>query len=144
MLILQVIRASHSAPVFCICYKTRGVTRGERGAQCPDAETLGDDEQFQQCRKCFYQHSTLTSKRPQFEHGGAKLVSCPRRHLTSVRPCIRPHLILDRTNSLNGSWCTRCRTMLADWMPNGTFWLTDRCQAKFLTSRHVRMHRVIF
>jgi len=23
---------------------------------------------------------------------------------------IRPHVIQDRTNSLNGSWCTKCRT----------------------------------
>jgi len=29
----------------------------------------------------------LLLKDLRFEHGGAKLVSCPRRHLTSLRPC---------------------------------------------------------
>jgi len=30
-------------------------------------------------------------------------------------------IIERKKNYLNGSWCTRCRTMLADWMPNRSF-----------------------
>jgi len=30
----------------------------------------------------------LLPKDLRFEHGGAKLVSCPGRNLTSVRPCL--------------------------------------------------------
>jgi len=30
-------------------------------------------------------------------------------------------LFIIEKNSPNGSWCTRCRTILADWMPNRVF-----------------------
>jgi len=38
-------------------------------------------EKSQQCRKYFLQYS-------KFEHGGAKLASCPGRHRTQVRPWV--------------------------------------------------------
>jgi len=41
----------------------------------------------------------LLPKDLRFEHGGAKLVSCPRRHLTSLRPCT------SRLSSQNGEIC---------------------------------------
>jgi len=33
------------------------------------------------------------------------------------------HAIHDRANFLNGNWCTRCRTMLPDWMHNRDFFV---------------------
>ena len=33
----------------------------------------------------------------------------------------KPHVNRYRKNSLNRSWCTRCRIILADWMPNKHF-----------------------
>jgi len=39
---------------------------------------VGDAEKFQQCRKYFLQYSIhLLLKDLKFEHGGAKLASCP-------------------------------------------------------------------
>jgi len=35
----------------------------------------------------FFNTVHLFPKDLKFEHGGAKLVSCPGRHLTSLRPC---------------------------------------------------------
>jgi len=35
----------------------------------------------------FFNTVHLLPKGLRFEHGSAKLVSCPRRHLTSLRPC---------------------------------------------------------
>jgi len=32
--------------------------------------------------------NTLTLSKLSFEHGGAKLVSCPGRHQTLLRPCV--------------------------------------------------------
>jgi len=37
----------------------------------------------------FLQCSTFASKDLRFENVGAKLVSCPGRHLTLLRPCFR-------------------------------------------------------
>ena len=49
--------------------------------------TAGSAERSQQCHKCYLQNSTFASERPQVEHGVVKLVYCPGRHLTSLRPC---------------------------------------------------------
>ena len=62
----------------------RGVTRGAREPRGP---------QFPGRRKVLTMLQVLSPaadlfpKDLRFEHGGAKLVSCPRRHLTSLRPC---------------------------------------------------------
>jgi len=45
----------------------------------------GGAEKSQRCHKCFLQHSTFASKDLSFEHGGAKLASCPGRHPTLLR-----------------------------------------------------------
>ena len=45
-------------------------------------------EKSQQSHKYFlFNIVHLLSKNLRFEHGGAKLASCPGRHLTSLRPC---------------------------------------------------------
>jgi len=41
----------------------------------------GGAEKSQQCHKCFFQYSTFASERPQVRTWGAKLASCPGRHL---------------------------------------------------------------
>jgi len=43
-------------------------------------------EKSQLCHKYFLQYSTFTSERRQVRTWGAKLGSCPGRHLTSLRP----------------------------------------------------------
>jgi len=67
----------------------QGRNEGGKGPQCPGLRISVGVEKSQQCRKYFLHYSTFTSERLRFEHGGAKLVSCPGRHLTSIRPCMR-------------------------------------------------------
>jgi len=69
--------------------------RNERGKEehnSPGAESLwgrrmtaGDAEKSQHFHK-YFNTVQLLPKDLRFEHGGAKLVSCPGRHLTSLRP----------------------------------------------------------
>jgi len=51
---------------------------GQRGHNSPGAE------KSQQCRKYFFNTVHLLPKDLRFEHGGAKLASCPGPHLTSL------------------------------------------------------------
>jgi len=62
---------------------TQERNEGEGGHNASGAKSVRGAETFQQCRKCF-QYSLLL-KGLRFEYGGAKLVSCPGRHLTSER-----------------------------------------------------------
>jgi len=66
---------------------TRDVTRGERGHNPPGAESMLGTKKLQHCHKHFFKTVHLLPKDLRFEHGGAKLVSCPRRHLTTLHPC---------------------------------------------------------
>ena len=63
----------------------RAVTTRGKGHNSPGAESLWGRRKVQQCHTKF---STvhLLLKDLRFEHRGAKLVSCPGRHLTSLRP----------------------------------------------------------
>jgi len=100
-----------------------GALRGEKGSTMPRVSNrYGGVESLRASPKSpnnvastFINIVHLLTKDLRFEHGSAKLISCSRRHLTSVRPCISPHVIVDKTNSLNGNWC---RATLADRMPN--------------------------
>jgi len=72
----------------------RGVTSvGQGGSNFPGAGPLwgrrmaaGGAEKSQQCHKYFLQRRTFACKDLRLEHGGAKLASCPGRHLTSLCP----------------------------------------------------------
>jgi len=46
---------------------------------------MGGAKKSQQYRNYFFECSTFATKDLEFEHGGAKLVSCLGRHLTSER-----------------------------------------------------------
>jgi len=85
------------------CRNNRGVTiGGTKGGTIPrasndygGAESLrgarndcGGRKKSQQCHKYLLKYSTLLPKDLRFEHRGAKLASCPGRHLTSLRPCV--------------------------------------------------------
>jgi len=63
----------------------RGVTTG--GEIPPAPGHYGGAEKSQQFQTQFLQYSNFLAKDLRFEHGGAKLASCPGRHLTSLRPC---------------------------------------------------------
>jgi len=76
-----------------------GVTRGARGAQFPGRRiTMGAPNYCGRRRmtarspkspnivtSTFFNTVHLLPKDLRFEHGGAKLASCPGRHLTSLR-----------------------------------------------------------
>ena len=71
----------------------RGVTRGERGAQFPGAESLWGVDSLRWASKnhnnvasTYFNTVYMHPKDIRFEHGGAKLAFCPGRHLTSLRP----------------------------------------------------------
>jgi len=86
---------SHAA----LWFNQQGVTSGSRGRNSTGAESLwgrwntarapndcGGTKKSQQRHKHFLQNSTFASERLRFEHGGAKLASCPGSHLSSLRP----------------------------------------------------------
>jgi len=76
----------HTAP--------RGVTKGGQGGHnLPGAESLrgrqitaGSHKSPNYVSSTFFNTVHLLPKDLRFEHGGAKFVSRPRRHLTSLRP----------------------------------------------------------
>ena len=58
-----------------------------RGAQFPGRQiTTEAPKSPNNVRSTFFNTVNLLPKELRFEHGGAKLASCPRRHLTSLRP----------------------------------------------------------
>jgi len=71
---------------------TRGITRGPRGEQSPGALSLwgrrmttGWPKSHNNVTSTFFNTLHLLPKYLMFERGGAKLASCPGRHLTSLR-----------------------------------------------------------
>jgi len=67
----------------------RGVTRGAQllGRRI----TTGMPKSLNNVTSTFFNTAHLLPKKLRFEHGGAKLASCPGRHLTSLRPCFPFH-----------------------------------------------------
>ena len=64
----------------------RGVTRGARGAQLPGRRTImGTPKNPNNVTSTFF-NRRFASERRQVRTWGAKLASCPGRHLTSLRP----------------------------------------------------------
>jgi len=58
-----------------------------RGANYPGAKWLqGAPKSSKNVTRTFFNTVYLLPKNLRFEHGGGKLVSWPRRHLTSIRP----------------------------------------------------------
>jgi len=49
--------------------------------------TANGAEKSRQCQNTFFNKVHLLPKDLRFEHGGAKLASCPGPHLNSLRPC---------------------------------------------------------
>ena len=64
----------------------RGVTRAVRVAQFPGRRiNMGGAENPNSITSAFFNAMHLIPKDLRFEHGGAKVASCPGRHLTSLR-----------------------------------------------------------
>jgi len=59
----------------------QGRNEGGREAHSSGAESLWGRRKSQQCHNYFLQYSTFASRRLQFRTWGAKLASCPGRHL---------------------------------------------------------------
>ena len=82
------------ASKFSMTYR-QGRTEGWKEVTIPQGA-----EKSQQRHKYFLlQYNTFASERPQFEHGGAKLASCPGPHLNSLRP------YLQDTSNNRQPWC---------------------------------------
>ena len=79
-----------------LLHNTIDAKRGAKEDNSLGAESLRGCKKSQQCHKHFFQnccfeiYRSFASERPQVRTWGAKLVSCPRRHLTSLRPCTSP------------------------------------------------------
>jgi len=72
--------------VKCNAVVVRGVTRGAMGAQLPGRRIImGTPKNPNNVTSTFF-NSRFASERPQVRTWGAKLASCPGRHLTSLRP----------------------------------------------------------
>ena len=79
-------------------YACRGVTRGaipRAPGHYGGAKSLrgvpngwGASQNPNNVASTFFNTRHLLLKDPTFEHGDAKLASCPGRHLTSLRPCM--------------------------------------------------------
>jgi len=70
----------HFSDFYCI---TPEVSRGGQGGRI----TVGGEKVTTVSKTLFFKTVHLLPKDLRFEHGGTKLVSFPRRHLTSLRPC---------------------------------------------------------
>jgi len=69
--------------------------RSEGGHNSPGAESLqGAPKSPNNVTSTFFNTVHLLQKDLMFEHGGAKLVSCPGRHLTSLRPWLSALMIM--------------------------------------------------
>ena len=75
-----------------ICREVSHQWRSEGGTMRGRNHWGADAEKSQQCRKLFLQCSLLP-KYLKFKYGGAKLVSCRRRNLTSVSPFVTPRTL---------------------------------------------------
>jgi len=72
----------------------QGVTRGQGENNSPGAEWLrGSPKRPNIVTSTFFKTVHLLPKNLRFEHGGARLASCPGRHLASLRPCVPPFLV---------------------------------------------------
>jgi len=78
---------------------TRGVTRGDKRHNSPGAESLRGPKSHNNVISTSFNTLYLLPKDLRFEHEGVKLVSCPRRRLTLLRPCT------SRLSSQNGEIC---------------------------------------
>jgi len=85
--------------VKCTAVVVRGVTRGARGAQLPGRRIImGTPKNPNNATSTFF-NSRFASERPQVRTWGAKLASCPGRHLTSLRFKTRTNIYLETVDS---------------------------------------------
>jgi len=74
-----------------------------KGEQCPVRRITGGGalKSPKNVASSFFDAVHLLPKHVRCEHGGAKLVSWPWRHLTSVRPCQDQKIIFDKERLQN-------------------------------------------
>jgi len=78
-------------------FAPKGVTRGGTILRAPNqygglVSLRGTPKSPNNVTSTSFNTVHLLPKDLRFEHGGAKLASCPGRHLTSLRPCSCPHV----------------------------------------------------
>jgi len=74
-------------------FNQQGRNEGARGCNYPDTESLWGHRMIvgtfwrpRNVTRTFFSAGHLLPEDLRFENGGAKLASCPERHLTSLRP----------------------------------------------------------
>jgi len=85
----------------CLLHNTRDVMRWKGGTMPRAPKHCGEPKSHNNVTSSFFKIVHLLPKDLRFEHGGAKHVSCPRRHLTSLRSCT------SRLSSQNGEICLK-------------------------------------
>jgi len=89
---------------------------------CGCRMVAGGAKKSQQCHKYFLQYSTFASERPQFRTRGAKLASCPGRHLTWLRPWSQNHESRARS-AASSKACSKARAF--NCLLGGGLWQDD-------------------
>jgi len=75
---------------FGYVYTVTGVRKGDNGEQFPGHRiTMRVPKCPKNVTSTFFNTVNLLPKELRFQHGAAKLASCPGRHLTSLRLCIQ-------------------------------------------------------
>jgi len=82
-----------------LLHNTSNVTKGGKGEQFSGRRITAAGQKVTTMWSTFFKTVNLFPKDLRFEHGGAKLASFPRHHLTSLRPCTA------RLSSQNGEIC---------------------------------------
>jgi len=82
-----------------LLHSTRNVTKWGKGAQFRGCRITVGGQKLTTMSQALFKTVHLFPKDLRFEHGGAKLVSCPRRHLILLHPCT------ERLSSQNGKIC---------------------------------------
>jgi len=97
---LKICLFSENFPIFLfLLHITRGVTRGARGTIPWTPNHCGGPKSYNNVISTSLNTVHLLPKDFRFEHGGANLVSCSRRRLTSL------HLCTSRLSSQIGEIC---------------------------------------
>jgi len=82
---LTICLLSENFQIFIAWHRRR--SDGARGHNSPSTESLWGEKIPNNVISTFFKTLHLLPKDLRFEHGCGKLVSCPRCHLTSLRPC---------------------------------------------------------
>jgi len=128
--LLKVTSTNLAKRIWCTCKpRQQGCSEGGNEAQFSGRRiTAGTPKSAKNVASTFFNALILLPKDLRFKHWGAKLASCPGRHLTSLRPCA-PVTFDWRQHGSRSHECKhwRCRSIWRKWpMFNSWFSLRNR------------------